>query len=57
MTSHRWLPFPSSLALMAAAAAPISVAAATYGTADDVAHHTFKTATAFADVLVAPAPD
>ena len=57
MTSLRWLPFPSQLALAAAAVAPIGAAAATYGTADDVAHRTFKSATAFADVLVAPAPD
>ena len=57
MTSHRWLPFPSSLAMLAAATAPVSASASTYSTADDVAHRTFKTATAFADVLVAPAPD
>ncbi len=57
MTSHRWLPFPSSLALLAAAVAPASAVAATYATADDVAHRTFKSATAFTDVLVSPAPD
>ena len=56
MTSHRWLPFPPSLAL-AAAVAPASAVAASYATADDVAHRTFKSATAFADVLVAPSPE
>ena len=67
MTSHRWLDFPlrvdtSALAALAgatlaAASVPASVCAATYGTADDVAHRAFKSATAFADVRVAPAPD
>ena len=65
MTSHRWLPLPtahSSLgalagAALAAAAIPASVCAATFSTADEVAHRTFKTATAFADVLVAPSPE
>jgi len=65
MTSHRWLPLPDSsarsslggLALAAFAAVPAMVCAATYGTADEVAHRTFKTATAFAEVLVAPSPE
>ena len=65
MTSHRWLPFPDSsrhsalagVALAAAAAVPALACAATYSTADEVAHRTFKTATAFADVLVAPSPE
>ena len=65
MTSHRWLPLPtahSSLGTLAgvalaAAAVPASVCAATFSTADEVAHRTFKTATAFADVLVAPSPE
>jgi Na+-transporting NADH:ubiquinone oxidoreductase subunit C len=67
MTSHRWLALPvrtahstaSALtgAVLFAAAVPASVCAATYATADEVAHRTFKTATAFADVLVAPTPD
>ena len=62
MTSHRWLALPlrtnafASAALLAAAV-PASVCAATYGTADDVAHRAFKSATAFADVLVAPSPE
>ena len=58
MTSHRWL-LSSSLsgaALLAAAAVPASVCAATYATADEVAHRAFKSATAFAEVLVTPAP-
>ena len=62
MTSHRWLPFPDPHALvgaglLAAAAIPAVVHAATYSTADEVAHRAFKSATAFADVLVAPSPD
>jgi len=63
MTSHRWLAFPSSVdalagaAVLAAAAVPASVCAATYATADDVAHRAFKTATAFADVLVTLPPE
>ena len=64
MTSHRWLALPlrtnafaGTSAALLAAAVPASVCAATYGTADDVAHRAFKTATAFADVLVAPSPD
>jgi Na+-translocating ferredoxin:NAD+ oxidoreductase RnfG subunit len=65
MTSHRWLPLPSScarsslggLALAAFATVPAMVCAATYSTADEVAHRTFKMATAFADVLVAPSPE
>ena len=65
MTSHRWLPLPtapSSLgaltgAALLAAAVPASVCAATFSTADEVAHRAFKTATAFADVLVAPSPE
>ncbi|MBW8758553.1 MAG: FMN-binding protein [Burkholderiales bacterium] len=58
MTSHRWLTSPSlsGAALLAAAAVPASVCAATYATADDVAHRAFKTATAFGEVLVALAP-
>jgi len=57
MTSHRWL-VPSSLsgAALLAAAVPASVCAATYATADDVAHRAFKTATAFGEVLVTLAP-
>ena len=65
MTSHRWLPLPiahSSLGLLAgaallAAAVPASVCAATFSTAEEVAHRAFKTATAFADVLVTPSPE
>ncbi len=67
MTSHRWLNLPlrteSSVfgalagAALFAAAVPASVCAATYGTADDVVHRAFKSATAFADVLVAPSPE
>jgi Na+-translocating ferredoxin:NAD+ oxidoreductase RnfG subunit len=59
MTSHRWLLSPSlsGAALLAAAAVPASVWAATYATADDVARRAFKSATAFAEVLVTPAPD
>ena len=63
MTSHRWLAFPSSVdafagaALLAAAAVPASVCAATYATADDVARRAFKSATAFADVLVTLPPE
>ena len=62
MTSHRWLPLSSSAdalagaALFAAAAVPAGVCAATYATADEVAHRAFKSATAFSDVLVTPAP-
>ena len=67
MTSLRWLPLPatgrptSAGALAAAAllavAVPASVCAATFSTADEVAKRTFKTATAFADVLVTPTPE
>jgi Na+-translocating ferredoxin:NAD+ oxidoreductase RnfG subunit len=63
MSSHRWLSFPRSAgalagaALFAAAAVPASVCAATYATADDVAHRAFKSATAFSDVLVTPSPE
>jgi Na+-translocating ferredoxin:NAD+ oxidoreductase RnfG subunit len=67
MTSHRWLTLPvrtghstaSALtgAALFAAAVPASVCAATYATPDDVAHRAFKTATAFADVLVASIPE
>jgi hypothetical protein len=60
MTSHRWLPLsplPLALGAIAAAGLPASVCAATFATADEVAHRTFKTATAFADVLVAPTPE
>lgn len=67
MTAHRWLTLPlrsSHCALGAltgaafmAAAVPASVCAATFSTPADVAHRTFKTATAFADVLVTPAPE
>ena len=67
MTSHRWLALPlrtdtSALAALTgaalfAAAVPASVCAATYGSADDVAQRAFKSATAFADVLVAPSPE
>ena len=63
MASHRWLALPlhtqsalTGTALLAAVALPASVCAATYATADDVAHRAFRTATGFADVLVAPAP-
>jgi Na+-translocating ferredoxin:NAD+ oxidoreductase RnfG subunit len=58
MTSHRWLLSPSltGAALLAAAAVPASVFAATYATADDVAHRAFKTATAFDEVLITLAP-
>ncbi len=63
MASHRWLALPLNIghstmgaALLTAAALPASVCAATYATADDVAHRAFKTATAFADVLVATTP-
>lgn len=62
MTSLRWLPLPDRHALfgaglLAAAAVPVVVHAATYGTADEVARRAFKSATAFADVLVAPSPE
>ena len=65
MTSHRWLPLPTALpalgalagAALVAAAVPASVCAATFATADEVAHRTFKSATAFADVLVTPSPE
>ena len=67
MTSHRWLTLPvrtghsTTLALTGAAliavSVPASVCAATFGTPADVAHRAFKTATAFADVLVTPRPD
>jgi len=64
MNSHRWLPLSlrSSAASLGAltgvaligAAVPASVCAATFSTADDVAHRSFKSATTFADVLVSP---
>ena len=64
MTSHRWLPLPNAHATLGAltgvalvAAVPASVCAATFSTADEVAHRSFKAATAFADVLVAPTPE
>ena len=65
MTSHRWLPLPTALpsrgvlagAALLAAAVPASVCAATFSTADEVAHRTFKSATAFGDVLVTPSPE
>ncbi len=65
MTSHRWLPLPTAPsplgalagAALLAAAVPASVCAATFSTADEVAQRTFKTATAFADVLVTPSPE
>ena len=61
MTAHRWLSIPFGANALAgtllAAAVPASVCAATYGTADDVAHRSFKSATAFSDVLVAPSPE
>ena len=65
MTSHRWL-FHSTAhstlgaltgVALAAAGVPASVCAATFSTADEVAHRTFKTATAFTDVLVSPSPE
>ena len=67
MTSHRWLTLPARTghatsgaltgAVLIAAAIPASVCATTFSTPADVAHRTFKTATAFADVLIAPTPD
>jgi Na+-translocating ferredoxin:NAD+ oxidoreductase RnfG subunit len=65
MTSHRWLSLPTAHATLGAltgvvllgTAVPASVCAATFSTADEVAHRTFKTATAFADVLVTPSPE
>src|ERR1700712_4827728 len=66
MTSLRWLTLPAftgphplgALAAAALAAAlPASVCAATFSTADEVAHRTFRTATAFADGLVTPPPE
>ena len=59
MTLQRWLipSLPVGAALLAAAAVPASVCAATFSTADEVAHRTFKTATGFADVLVSPSPE
>ena len=67
MTSLRWLTLPALTgtsplgalagAALVAAALPASVCAATFATADEVAHRTFKTATAFADVLVTPTPE
>ncbi len=66
MTSLRWLALPvrpdssaaSALAGVAllAAVVPVSVEAATYATADDVARRAFPAATAFKDVLVTPTP-
>jgi len=58
MTSYRWLlpSLPAGTALLAAAL-PALVHAATYSTADEVARRAFKSATAFADVLVAPSPE
>jgi len=67
MTSHRWLTASFAVdnasfgglagAALLGLAVPASVCAATYGTADDVAHRVFKSATTFTPVLVAPAPD
>jgi Na+-translocating ferredoxin:NAD+ oxidoreductase RnfG subunit len=65
MTSHRWLflpTAPSTLGALAGAAlvataVPASVCAATFSTADEVAHRTFKSASAFTDVLVSPSPE
>lgn len=60
MTSQRWLPLQPSLSTLAAlvgAMVPASVCAATFSTADEVAQRTFKTATAFADVLVTPSSE
>ena len=62
MTSHRWLSLPTAPstlgalagAALVATAVPASVCAATFSTADEVAHRTFKTASAFTDVLVSP---
>ena len=64
MTSHRWLPLPDAHSMLGAlagatllaTAVPASVCAATFSTADEVAHRTFNAATAFADVLVSPSP-
>jgi hypothetical protein len=59
MPSVRWLASPSSLPMLAlaafGAAAPASVTAASYGTADEVARRAFPTASAFKEVLVTPA--
>jgi Na+-transporting NADH:ubiquinone oxidoreductase subunit C len=60
MTSHRWLPLSATLVplgALAGVALPASVCAATFATADEVAHRTFGTATAFSDVLVTPSPE
>ena len=67
MTSLRWLSLPASghpspagvlaAAALLAVAVPASVCAATFATADEVARRTFRTATAFADVLVTPTPE
>ena len=57
MTTHRWLSTSFGAGALLAAAVPASVCAATYATADDVAHRVFKSATGFADVLVAPSPE
>ena len=65
MTSHRWLSLPTAHSPLGAlagaalltAAIPASVSAATFSTAGEVAQRAFKTATAFADVLVTPSPD
>ena len=61
MTSLRWLPLTARTSLgasvgaaLVAAVVPASVCAATFSTADDVAHRSFKSATTFADVLVSP---
>jgi hypothetical protein len=60
MASHRWLPLASAHCAagaltgvaLAAAAVPTSVCAATFTTAEELAHRTFRTATAFSDVLI-----
>jgi Na+-translocating ferredoxin:NAD+ oxidoreductase RnfG subunit len=67
MTSLRWLTLPvrpgaSSVGVLASAALlsaaiPASVCAATYSTAEDVAHRAFPGATAFKDVLITPTPE
>jgi Na+-translocating ferredoxin:NAD+ oxidoreductase RnfG subunit len=67
MTSLRWLTLPArhgarsggalAGAALLSAAMPASVCAASFATADDVAHRAFPAATAFREVLVTPTPE
>ena len=64
MSSLRWLPLPSPVLADAASGvallatlAPFTVQAATFATADDVAHRVFANATSVHEVLVVPTPE